>query len=220
MKRVDPKWDGTSEPDCSDSVAPVVGDAITAGLLLGIGSIAGDKSIAANNSGNPDNAADAVAITGLLGGLVFAVSAAIGEHNYKECDNAMAAWRLGGAIGGGTEERTRRELKKYEREHKAHLAKEPDDDDEGDDDRKARPNPRGYFCASSVEQPPAGFCVREKAECRTSRDAASVAVPDLSECALQEHAWCTDDTCLPSADACEARLQKMGSGAADCLKAE
>jgi hypothetical protein len=69
---------------------------------------------------------------------------------------------------------------------------------------------RGFFCAAA---PTTGFCSREKADCGTARDAAVAAVPDLSECALVENAFCFDGEkrCFPTAEICAAR-----AGAAKC----
>lgn len=106
MKRVDSSYDGKSEPVCEDSLGPVIADSLLAGLLLGVGAIAGERSVAANDAGTPDGAADALALTGLVGGLGFAISAVLGGSTHRECKQAKATWRLAGAIGVGVDERT------------------------------------------------------------------------------------------------------------------
>jgi hypothetical protein len=212
MKSVDPQWDGTSQPDCSDNVAPVVADGLGAGLLLGMGVIAGDKSVEAQNMGTTDSGADALAIVGFAGGLVLAISAAIGEHRYKECDRAMETWRLGAAIGnnrGGGDQATR-EAREFERQHPelaAHNEEVPP--------QPATP-PRGFFCAASGLQPSASFCTRDKADCRRARDLIIDAVSDISECALQETAWCASGKCAPSEMECDARRAHLGNDALAC----
>ncbi len=66
---------------------------------------------------------------------------------------------------------------------------------------------RGWYCATA---PSAGFCVRDKAECQRTRDVSIGALPDLTECALTEKAWCTGDLCFPGQEACDARRTRTG----------
>ncbi len=81
------------------------------------------------------------------------------------------------------------------------------------DEEKARqrqmapavPVARGFYCSSA---PAAGFCVRDKAECVRTRDVSIGALPDLTECALTEAAWCLGDLCFPGQEACDARRQR------------
>lgn len=98
MQSIDPKWDGTTEPQCTNSPGPVIGDGLAAGLLLGVGAGAADASVQANNEGRASGTADTLAAVGLIAGTVFVVSAIMGEHTYSECKGAVAQWRLGGAL--------------------------------------------------------------------------------------------------------------------------
>lgn len=72
---------------------------------------------------------------------------------------------------------------------------------------------RGFFCSSSPSNTTAGFCVRDKAECRRTRDVSVGALPDLGECTLTEKAWCTGDLCFPSQEACNARRSRTNDEA-------
>lgn len=76
---------------------------------------------------------------------------------------------------------------------------------------ESRSTPRGFFCASSSSNSSAGFCVREKAECQRTRDAALAGLPDLGDCTLTERAFCFGDRCAPDAEACDAmRARALG----------
>lgn len=164
----------------------------------------------------PDSTADTLAIVGLAGGLVLGISAAVGEHTYKECDRAVETWRLGAAIGGGSDERARREARDFEKRHRSELAAA---EKSAATDQPVEV-PRGFFCTTSATHVDAGFCVREKADCQRSRDAAVIAIADMAECSLQEKAWCTGERCAPSAAVCEARREHMGSDAPACIENE
>lgn len=89
LKKIDPHWDGTSEPDCDDGIAPVVGDVLISSVALGV-------SIGAANQHN-----DGLSAGFAIGALVFAVSSAIGEDWRGDCKRAKAAWELGGAMNRG-----------------------------------------------------------------------------------------------------------------------
>ena len=77
--------------------------------------------------------------------------------------------------------------------------------------------PRGFFCARSPTVAAASFCVREKNACETARGAAVSAVPDLEACTLTETAWCAEDRCMASSDACADQQAASGS-AASCVE--
>lgn len=201
MKSVDPKWDGTEEPECSDSWGPVIGDGLMAGIGLGVASAGVDAD------------SDAAVIAGLALGLVFAVSGAVGESSVGDCKAAKAQWRVGGAIG---------------RASKASVSEEDDDavarrqERERREERKRRAEeeraPRGFYCATSATVEAAGLCAREKADCVRARGSALAAVDDLSECALVEIAQCYTSGgvswCAPTVDACEAQRAKATDASA------
>lgn len=211
MKRVPSGWDGTSEPDCNDSPVPMIGDAIVAGLSLALAAGAADASIQAQDQGEANTGADALAIGGFAVAFGFTISAIVGEVSYKRCENAKAEWRLGGAIGAGVDARNAAAAERFEREHRDELAPEP---------AKAQqpaapiepPQPRGYFCSESPSNDTVGFCVREKPECERTRDLSINALPDLTMCTLVESAWCLGDLCFPTEGACAARRDRTGSG--------
>jgi hypothetical protein len=199
MKGVQPDWDGASEPECTSDQAPVILDAIAAGLSLGIGVAAGDESVAANDAGHPNRTADVMAISGFVLALGFTVSAIVGESTYKECKNAKAEWRLGGAIGAGVARGNREGAKP---EHKPKVEATP-----------AVAAPRGFFCSSSPSNAAVSFCVRDKAECERTRDVSLDALPDLATCALTESAWCFEGHCSTTKEACDGkRTRAIGGG--------
>lgn len=98
MRSVPRDYDGTTDPACDSEIAPIVVDGVTTGILMGVGAAAADQSLKAKRNGDPNEAADAIAVGGLVGGLVFAISAAIGEHTRSECREAKTAWRLSNAL--------------------------------------------------------------------------------------------------------------------------
>jgi hypothetical protein len=216
IKAPSPDWDGTTKPDCTDDNSLAIGDGILGGLMIGVGAVGAQVSVQDNDEGHPSTAADAVALVGLLGGLVFVISYFVGESKYKQCHDAMAEWHVGRNIG--------------------HAARATSDDDtksarekawqEARAKEKAKPPviaPRGFFCASSPSNADAGLCVREKDECQRARDAALAGVADLSECALTERAFCFGDRCAPTNEACAAmRARVVGpDGTADeCADSE
>jgi hypothetical protein len=204
MKRVDSAWDGTTEPDCTDSVGTVAADAIAGGLALGGASAAFEQ----------DQPQAGVAL-GVLG-LVFAVSAAVGEGQANSCKEAKAQWRIGGAIGRASRanapQRSMDEIDEAEERHRAEQA-----------DAAARKREldrafaqRGFFCSSSPTNATAAFCTKDKSACETARAAAVGFVADLGACSLTESAWCTGEHCAPTPEACEARRGQLGSDAPAC----
>lgn len=201
MKRVETGWDGSTEPECSDDPAPVIGDAIMAGLALGVGGAAAD-------SAEMSSGAAGVAIAGLFVGLGFTVSALVGNSTYKECKEAKAQWRIGGAIGrASTAQQAPTGSKAIEEETEAPQPKGP-----------ATAEPRGFYCSASEENPDVGFCVREKSECLRLRDVSIAAVNDLTKCALVESAWCFGKRCAATQQACRAELQRAQADEIDCVE--
>ncbi len=175
MKRVDSSYDGKSEPACEDSLGPVIADGLLAGLLLGVGVAAGNKSVAANDTGMPDGTADALALTGLVGGLVFAVSAVLGESTHRECKQAKATWRLAGAIGVGVDERTGRSAE-------PEISMNPGDDPNKADSFWCGNNQRctteEATCAGTCTPTETAWCVASEQgyNCGRSRDACTTHV--------------------------------------------
>jgi len=206
MRTVPPGWDGTSEPECTDSPAPVVGDSIMAGISVAVGSIAAEASLDAKEEGNPSTGADVVAIAGFVVALGFVVSAVIGESSYKECKSARAEWRLGGAIGAGVERGAQQQAAKQGAERAAAAIRER----QQPHSQQPPPVPRGFFCSSSPSNTAVGFCVRDKAECERTRDVAMGAAPDIAPCSLVESAWCFGDRCSPTEQLCNEQSTRVG----------
>jgi hypothetical protein len=80
------------------------------------------------------------------------------------------------------------------------------------------PKVTGFFCSRSPSNGESGFCVRDKAECTRTRDVSLGALPDLTECALVETAWCLDKLCFPSEESCLARSRRTPDG--KCVEAK
>lgn len=99
IKAPAPDWDGTTEPDCTNSNALVYADGLLGGALIGVGAVGARVSLDAQERGETSTGGDVVAITGLGLGAVLIISALIGEAKYKRCESAYAQWRIGGAIG-------------------------------------------------------------------------------------------------------------------------
>ena len=83
MKTVPKDWDGRTEPDCTDSMAPILTDAAIGGFVAPI--VAG----AALAAEQPE-----VALAALLLTLPFAVSAYIGQGRKRECSRERGQWRI------------------------------------------------------------------------------------------------------------------------------
>lgn len=205
MQSVDPKWDGTTEPECSDSWGPVIGDGLMAGIGLGVASAGVDAE------------SDAAVLGGVAVGIAFAVSGLVGEHTLSDCRAAKAQWRVGGAIGRASKANTVEDeddeavARRQARERREEAKRR-------EEEQRARA-PRGFFCASSPTIEAAGMCARERVDCQRARGSALAAVPDLEGCALVEIAWCYDagglSWCEPTQGACDAQRANV-AGASDC----
>jgi hypothetical protein len=99
MKSVDPKWDGSDEPECTDTPLPVVGDAIVAGLALGVGVAAGDSASESGSSG-----AGGVAIAGVL----VASDSPLARSSARRPTNPARRPRRSGASAAPSGEQVRR----------------------------------------------------------------------------------------------------------------
>ncbi len=202
IQKLEPGWDGTSEPQCTESWAPVVGDGV-------IGVVAGAFGAAAAADPIQSDKTTSIAIVGLGVGLVFSIAAAIGEGEVRDCRIAKAQWRVGGAIGARAGEVQAATIRAAESQPR--VAPTPP------------PTPRGFFCASSPTALVASGCTRQRASCEQIRDGIAAGVADVSMCALVESAWCfrlSDDglwKCASSADACDARRAMVtGSPPGQC----
>jgi hypothetical protein len=95
IRRIDPAWDGRSQPDCDDGPAPVIVDAIMTGL-------AGAVLFETRH--------DPLDITGVAVAVIavgLAISGVVGEDAIHDCRAAWAQWRVGGAIGNALREPVR-----------------------------------------------------------------------------------------------------------------
>ena len=90
MKKLPDGWDGTSVPECSTDPTLLIGDA----LLVGVGGAAVLGGIEADSG--------AAVVVGLAIMLPFTVGGIVGESRIRECREARAAWRVGGAIGNAS----------------------------------------------------------------------------------------------------------------------
>lgn len=202
IRKVDDNWDGTTEPDCSDSILPVVADGFASAVGLGIATI-----------GIEEENDTAVAV-GLLIGAVFLVPGIIGEGRVRDCREAKATWRVGGAVGraAATEMREREPdadeiAARREQEAVARQRQQAA--------QASAATPRGFFCASSASAVAAGLCAREKESCARARDAALAVITDMTECTLVETAHCFDakpgdQRCSPTAESCTAQRERAG----------
>src|SRR4051812_27924168 len=86
MKTTPSTWDGTTEPGCSDSILPTLGDGLIAGGLTLTAIEVNDRTAALVSFG---------------GAILFAVASVVGEEHYRSCARSKEAWQIGGAIGRG-----------------------------------------------------------------------------------------------------------------------
>lgn len=135
--------------------------------------------------------------------LIHIASASSGFGYASDCTKARVAYEKRDA-DETPEERRKRAYEEYDARQKAaedharQIASQP-------------APPRGFYCSSSPTVQEAGLCVRDKAECVRARDAALAGVADLTECTLEERAFCFGDHCAPSNEACEAmRVRAIG----------
>jgi len=168
-------WDGSAEPDCTESDGPVIGDALVGGLGLAIG---------AAGSSNSNGSGRGLGLLSLIAGAGFTVAAAIGEDEVRRCRAANLEWRVGNAAG----ERARQ--------------REPRRDDSAQ--ATPAPPPRGFYCTSSATHAELGLCTRDRPACDQARGLAADSIADLSSCTLVETAVCFAGRCYPSTDVCAA----------------
>jgi hypothetical protein len=95
IHKLDPGWDGSTAPDCTESDGLVAGDALVGGVGLAIG-----EAAASSGSG--------LGLLSLLAGAGFAVAAAVGEQEVHSCRVANAEWRIGNAAGARATQHERR----------------------------------------------------------------------------------------------------------------
>lgn len=189
VRRVPKNWDHASDPGCTESYGPVVGDAAIA--LVG----GGGALLVADQIKDRDTAAT-VAVSGLALGAIFAILAAVSYDDIETCVRVNEEWRVARATA-------RREA--------AQRPKQPDPV------AAAASPPRGFFCASSPSVPGAGLRARERSACEQARDAAAAAVPDLGACVLVETAWCfalehgAGDRCAATQAGCAEQLGRAGA---------
>lgn len=103
MKSVPRDWDGSSEPECSDSYAAPLGDGLVSALAMGVGVAAAEDEEATGESKT------AIVLGALVVGIGFGVAAFVGGDTAKECKDARNTWRVGGAIGRATSKNAERE---------------------------------------------------------------------------------------------------------------
>ncbi len=199
-------YSASAEPACSTSPAlPVIDTVITTLDVLGL-------ALSLNGDSDGGLVALGVAETAL-----FAVSSLVGFSRARDCDAAWGEWRARGTVSGDRMTRVESDDERADR-----LAAE------GERRRIAAQrrsvtiseapttaaSPRGFYCTTSTISPAAGFCAREKVDCVRARDAAVVAVGDLTECTLVESVWCVqvaadDDRCFPAEDVCGAAVVRL-----------
>lgn len=289
MKTTSPGWTGETEPDCSTSPLPIIGDALVSGVGLAI-------ALAGIESQN-----DAMFGVGMVVGGVFGIGAAIGEVQQRRCERQIEAWQVGTVIGTAAGARIAGNgaaLPPNEEHQRARLALETSRNPKNDpnkaamywcarqskqcvavedacsgecfeqrevwcafgdgrylcassrdaclrlrNEQRARTGecvtqravltmqraptptprmvatnpPRGWFCTSSPSRPEVGSCTRDKLDCERARDVVVPAVPDMTACALVEHAHCfgagESPRCAPSPAACAAQLERSGQSA-------
>lgn len=179
MKTLDPNWDGTTQPECSDSVVTVVLDGFGTGAGLAV------------LSNSDSNTSPVIVIPALVGTLVYVIAGVYGEYEQVKCSHAAEAWQLGGALRGAT---------------KPPIAPPPASPEPV---QRQAIVMRGFYCSSSESTPSIGFCTRAKDACVTARDAALAAGSDLTSCSLVETSWCFDSKhCLPTEASCKSQREK------------
>jgi len=193
ITRVDPKWDGISDPVCGTSYAPVAVDAIVSGGGLGLAWAASEDKTSSMDGTR------AVILLGAALAVLFGISGIAGEESVHSCRTAKTAWKTTSAALAA----------KAAADEKRAQVTAP----------AAQAVPRGWFCSSSPTVRGASLCARDRSECERARGAAMGGVPDLEACTLLEIAWCFErDRCAPTEAACTA--QRAASAAQTCAEAQ
>lgn len=88
MKRIDPKWDGSYEPDCSSATIGIDRTLAITFVTAGLGAVGTEP----NEPG--------LAIGGVVAaiGAIYAISAAVGTRTFDECQTARRRWAFSNAI--------------------------------------------------------------------------------------------------------------------------
>lgn len=82
MKTVPKDWDGRTEPDCTDSMAPILVDAGASLVAWGVG-----YSLLVNEQAE-------VGIAGLVLALTFSATAYLGTLRKRDCSRDRGQWRI------------------------------------------------------------------------------------------------------------------------------
>lgn len=190
MQGPDPNWDGKQKPDCSESYAPVVLDAVTSSSLAS----------AAVRAATDDNmAAPAEVVTAVLGvALAYGLSAVSGAHKYNACRTATATWRAREAL---------RELGGDVAFHEAMIATP----------EVASGSPM-YFCVHAPARPALEICLRERSRCERASNIMGLHEDEV--CVAQYAAWCFGaskaERCFAARSTCENARARAVDGGNEC----
>lgn len=207
MTGVDPRWDGKTEPKCTDSLAPLVGDHV---LATAIGAYTTHQVGTAEDREALDHAMD-VALGGSVIMLVLGISALYGFSQYADCKAAKAAWSINAAINDTSA---------------SPSASEPSMTQNTDHPDISVPltgpwdlGQHGFYCADAGTDRNLALCSRDRDTC----EHALHVIPSAphGSCKHVTSAWChraaDTVTCLASRDACEARARTK-AGATSCVE--
>lgn len=191
IHKLEPGWDGTTEPDCSDGWGPVVGDVVVGSVALAVGASELQRNDRSDN-------ATGVALAAIGVGTVFEIAALIGNDRIRECRRARVAWWTGRATAANLHEV---------------IATAPPREPAAP--QALRPARRGFYCARSTTADDISICARSRDACDQSRAAATLGVPDLAPCEVATTAWCFAGECYANEASCDRRHAPDAVGACD-----
>jgi hypothetical protein len=207
MSGVDPKWDGTREPNCTDTYTPVAVDGFAAAMISGtLVEVSKDYPV------DTSVVVGAVAVS-----LLYMVSARVGASRYKECRLAKADWYVREAIRARNEHADDA-LRSVSAPRSSELPSVPLGSTTSAQ-QATKTVGTGYFCTSSLARTEATMCVRERATC--ARAQRVLTAPDGEGCARRRSAWCFeiggDLRCFATRPACQAQAS-AGGGSSACTE--
>jgi len=207
MSGVDPKWDGTREPNCTDNYVPVAVD--------GLAGVAISAALAEMSKEYPLDTS--VVVGAVAVSLLYIVSAKVGASRYKECRVAKADWYVREAISARNEHADDA-LRSVSAPQSSDVPSVPLASTTSAQ-QTTKTVGTGYFCTRSLSRTELTMCMRERSTC--ARAQRVLTAPDGEGCARRRSAWCFeiggDLRCFATWPACEAQAS-AGGGASACTE--
>jgi hypothetical protein len=214
MRGVDPSWDRTKEPDCTDSYIPVVVDGMTASVVSGV--------VAQNQKEGKYPLDTSVVVASLLVSLVYTASAVNGARKYNECRLVKADWYAREAIrvGNADAEARSRSAPNPPAAPNSSIVAPPQVASTTSALQATTTAVPGFFCTSTPPPAESNICMRDHAACEHARK--SLNITDGEDCVPRSIAWCFDGDgqrrCFATQRACEVQVEKSVAVSIACVE--